>query len=428
MYTRFIEYRRLRLMVIFVIVSMLLSGCATGTAESPLLTPSVIPPTLTMAPTNTLPPTEMPAPTPSPTLIPPTTPAPTPSPTSIPPTLEGTQIVSLTNGLPALERITVENADRVQQLASLSIPGYILSKWHQCNTAFSPDGRYLVGACGKSRVPVWKIETLALHTTLYDTAKAVVSCEFDPDSQVLACAGFQHREVTLWSVETGEQIERFPCNSTVFEVDFSPDGHRLVAASAFSISMDTGKEVAGAVHLWDLSTGELLWENETMTPRSFLTVSYHPSGETVAFGKERGGAGIMNALTGELLLYFDTDGRANIGDLTYSPSGQLLALGKDDYNVYVYETTDYHLMATLEHQHYVNGVVFSADETLLISGSGENDRALRIWAIDNFRLLNQLSGHTDSILRIDINSAGTLIASISWDGTVRLWGIPVGSP
>jgi WD40 repeat protein len=240
-------------------------------------------------------------------------------------------------------------------------------------------------------------------------------------------------DVTLWNVETGERVERLKCNTYVFEVDFSPDGQKLIAARVNIVDPTTMTSTPGAVHLWDISTGELLWENETEAPRTFLSVSYHPSGEVIAFGKEHGGAGIMDVNSGEVLSYHNTEGYPNIGDLTFSPSGRLLAVGKDDFNIYVYEIADnftLKLISTLEgHESYVNGVVFNADETLLISGSGEHDRTVGIWAVnEDFRLLNRLSGHTDSILRIDINPAGTLIASVSWDGSVNLWGIPVGSP
>jgi len=424
---------------------IIVAGCGGSTipgteipTESPVIsapqtaTPTEIP--VTAVPKTAIP-TEIPVTvipkTATPTEIPVTVVPKTATPTEIPATATPvaspteTRTTLMFQEIPALEKITVENADQVQLLVSLPIDGYSEYRWHQCNTAFSPDGQYLSGACGRSNVPVWDVNTLKLQTTLYDSPTSVVSCEFSPDSRLLACAGFQFRDVTVWNVESGERLHRFRVNSNAFDVDFSPDGTRLVAASVFSINMNTGEERSGAIHMWNLSTGELLWENETDTPRSFISVSFHPNGETIAWGKERGGAGIMDAETGEVLLHFDKEGNTNIGDLTYSPSGRLLAIARDDYKIYIWDTSDYHLLATLDgHQHYVNGVVFNTDETLLISGAGENDRTLGIWAVEDFQLLTQLSRHTDSVLRVDINTAGTLIASISWDGTVRIWGIP----
>jgi WD40 repeat protein len=103
-----------------------------------------------------------------------------------------------------------------------------------------------------------------------------------------------------------------------------------------------------------------------------------------------------------------------------------LAAGSDNYEIFIWDTADYELVTRLVgHRHYVNGVDFNADETLLVSGSGEEDGTVGLWALEGSRLLKQLEGHEDSVLRVDINSDDTLIASISWDGTVRLWGIPL---
>ncbi len=70
----------------------------------------------------------------------------------------------------------------------------------------------------------------------------------------------------------------------------------------------------------------------------------------------------------------------------------------------------------------MNGVAFSPDGTLLVSGS--QDKSVRIWSVSTATLLATLSGHADDVLRVAVNRQGTLIASVSWDGTVRLWGVP----
>ena len=69
---------------------------------------------------------------------------------------------------------------------------------------------------------------------------------------------------------------------------------------------------------------------------------------------------------------------------------------------------------------YVNGVAFNPGETILVSGS--HDKAVGLWNFNERSLFSKLEGHEDVVLRVAINP-GTLIASISWDGTVRLWGV-----
>lgn len=60
-------------------------------------------------------------------------------------------------------------------------------------------------------------------------------------------------------------------------------------------------------------------------------------------------------------------------------------------------------------------------ETLLVSG--RHDKNVGIWSLTDRKLVTQLTGHEKEVLRVAFNSDGNLIASISWDGTVRLWGI-----
>lgn len=69
----------------------------------------------------------------------------------------------------------------------------------------------------------------------------------------------------------------------------------------------------------------------------------------------------------------------------------------------------------------MNGIAFSLDGRLLVSGS--HDKKVGIWDVQSGRLVKLLDGHEGVVLRVDMNSSGTLIASISWDGTVRLWGV-----
>jgi len=174
------------------------------------------------------------------------------------------------------------------------------------------------------------------------------------------------------------------------------------------------------MHLWDGAKGEPLWNYGEKDGLRVLSVSYHPSGETIAYGTLSNGVMIMNAQTGQPIKTLPI--AAPVGDVAFSPNGQWLAGGSDDNKMRLWRTADYELVKTFEgHAHYVNGIAFSPDGRLLISGS--HDKTVSVWDVQSGQRARSLDGHEGVVLRVAVNSGGTLIASVSWDGTVRLWGI-----
>ena len=107
---------------------------------------------------------------------------------------------------PELQPISAMNAEQVQLLRTMKIPGYTQGSISQCNPAFSPDGRLLVGACGMNPVPVWDVQTGNLLYHLYETPLQIVTCTFSPDGKTIACGGFD-QTITLWDAGTGRRIE-----------------------------------------------------------------------------------------------------------------------------------------------------------------------------------------------------------------------------
>ena len=318
--------------------------------------------------------------------------------------------------LPALQLITIENADKVQLLRTMEIPNYQKGRLSQCSLDFSPDGRLLIGACGKNQVPIWDVQSGFLLRALYDSPEQIVSCAFSPDGKFIACGGFD-KTVTFWDATTGEKIGSFEGHTApIWELAFAPTGKSLVSCSLGLMGGESGR---GDIRFWNMWIVEPTWSYSGT--RDYLSVSFDPSGGALAYGSIGGGVGILDAATGELIREL-TDSSHNIGDIAYSPSGHWLAAGSDDDSIYLWDATNYELANQLAgHAGYVNGVTFDPAETLLVSGS--HDRTVGVWNLAEQKLITMLKGHEREVLRVAFSPDGTLIASINWGGTVRLWGV-----
>ena len=78
------------------------------------------------------------------------------------------------------------------------------------------------------------------------------------------------------------------------------------------------------------------------------------------------------------------------------------------------------LRATLEgHTDIVWSVAFRPNGVMLASGSW--DGTVRLWNVNTGRLLHTLTEHTNEVMSVTFSPDGQTLASASWDGTIRLW-------
>ena len=76
------------------------------------------------------------------------------------------------------------------------------------------------------------------------------------------------------------------------------------------------------------------------------------------------------------------------------------------------------------HTGNVTSIAFSPDGTILASGSW--DDTVRVWDAATGDTLNTLTGHTRGVESIAFSPDGSTLASGSWDRTVHLWDVATG--
>ncbi|KAF8537817.1 vegetative incompatibility protein HET-E-1 [Trichophaea hybrida] len=293
--------------------------------------------------------------------------------------------------------------------------------------AFSPDGQLLASLSRDNTIRLWDPSTGASRSTLEGHSGGVNAVAFSPDGQLLASAS-EDRTVRLWDPSTGASRSTLEGHSDrVIAVAFSPDSQLLASASRDNTIM-----------LWDPSTGA---SRSTLEGHSHavIAVAFSPDGQLLASTSWDNTIRLWDPSTGASRSTFEghSDG---VNAVAFSPDGQLLASASWDNTIRLWDPSTGASRSTLEgHLGRVSAVAFSPDGQLLASAS--EDRTVRLWdpstgaSGSTFEChSNEVSavafspdGHSDGVFSVAFSPDGQLLASASWDNTIRLWDPSTGA-
>jgi WD40 repeat protein len=256
------------------------------------------------------------------------------------------------------------------------------------------------------------------HIAAY--AGEVLTLAFSPDGQQLASAGYSSDSTRLWRAGDGSLAmePRDPARGTnhmIGNAAFSPDGSILAVGTDF----------------WRLPQGEDLHALELATEQVHHSlaesVAFSPVEAIVALGIGEGYIDMWRLddfqQVGPLA---DNEGRAL--SLSFSPDGTRLAaaIGLPENAIQIWQFPERNLLNTIRGEQFFR-VVFSPDgeslaslaaiepynEALVLAGKAQ------VWDSRDGRLLDQLSVEDASSLAYSPD--GALLATGSYDGSLRLW-------
>ncbi|MBV9864586.1 MAG: hypothetical protein JO316_04500 [Abitibacteriaceae bacterium] len=223
------------------------------------------------------------------------------------------------------------------------------------------------------------------------------------------------KHLLLPKVGTSNTEEDFP-----WYLRFSPDGTRLLTVNLVANKQTLSRS------LWDVDTGALLWKSEQSDG---IPGAYEFSEDGRLLAESNGNViHLWELATGHVRYAWQVDAKA-LHFLAFSPDSKRLAYGDNvgrrigDAIVQVRDTQSGQLISTWHTpSSSVDALMFSPDNSsLAVAGY----KSVTVWDVRAGKLQRTVEG-TEGQVGVDTlmySKDGSMLATGSFDGTVRLWRI-----
>ncbi|KAG2365168.1 hypothetical protein BDR07DRAFT_1399605 [Suillus spraguei] len=165
-----------------------------------------------------------------------------------------------------------------------------------------------------------------------------------------------------------------------------------------------------------------LWDKLIKFHSGYITsLDFSPDGKVLASGSWDQTTTLWNTKTWQQQVDPILCG-SDVNCVRYSPSGELLAIATW-HNIQIYNSGTRERVASFKgHSPYNFSLTWTPDGTCLLTGGDSIDPTIREWDTSTWQQVGDpWQGHSKYINAITFNPAGTLVASASTDGHVRLW-------
>lgn len=178
--------------------------------------------------------------------------------------------------------------------------------------------------------------------------------------------------------------------------------------------------------------GQLLvweWQSESYILKqqghfdAINALAYSPDGQRIITAADDGKIKVWDTQSGFCIVTF-TEHSGSVTACEFTKLGNILFTASLDGSVRAWDLIRYRNFKTFTAPSRLSFSTIAVDPSGEVVCAGSLDSFdIHIWSVQTGQLLDQLSGHEGPIISLDFSTTGGILASGSWDHTVRLWSI-----
>ncbi|MHA1989340.1 MAG: serine hydrolase [Candidatus Hodarchaeales archaeon] len=308
--------------------------------------------------------------------------------------------------------------------------------WRVREVAFSKDDTLLATGASDGSIKIWNISSGRSIYSLQRHLYGVIALDFSPSGEILASGGIDNK-VNLWNISTGNLIKTIQFNPHgILDLKWLPDGELLaVGGGEWMSDVHHTNDLTKILQLINITSGKsvksFIGHKDTIT-----SLSFSKNGSFLISGSWDNTVKLWNVETGEEIKSFNHT--KYVMDVEFSIDEKSIISGSMDKTINIWEIDS----GTIKKELLINQSIWSIslssiDSTLAVACGDsmdnlpndhwrfygkKNDTILQLWNITAGEILKSFNAHNNTIESVKFSHDGSILASASWDWTIKLWG------
>ncbi|KAN0061819.1 U3 snoRNP protein [Thecaphora frezii] len=250
------------------------------------------------------------------------------------------------------------------------------------------------------------------HYFMQPHTKTVCSV-FHPETSLLV-VGFSSGVFGLWEM---------PDFNNIHTLSISQEKISSVAINASGEWLAFGAQRLGQLLVWEWASESYILKQQGHF-YDMNTVGFASDGQVAATGGDDGKIKLWNTASGFCTATF-SEHSASVSCIEFAKQGTVLFSASLDGTVRAYDLVRYRNFRTLTSPTPVQFISLAVDPSGEVVCAGSSDSfEIYMWSVQTGKLLDILSGHQGPVAGICFSPSGSgVLASTSWDKTIRLWEV-----